>query len=354
MTFCCVENVQIDAVCGCVPANEIDNHEFGKKLFGEELENIILATGIEKRRICKNKETTALDLSVNAAEIIFNQGGINKKDIGGVVFVTFTPDNIMPCNAALCQHRLELSTGIPAFDVNLACSGYPYGLWVSSMMAKSLNRKILLLDGDKQSHIVSSQDESTALLFSDAGSASIISPSDKNNKFYFSFMTDGSKREVLSIEDGGSKNWFSKESLNYITYENDNKRRKTDIYMDGFEVFKFVVQQVPKNIKTLLSTSGIEKDEIDFLVLHQANKYMVRQIAKALKIGIEKVPMTMDIYGNSSSATIPITLASGLKEREPKKKDKIIMSGFGAGLSIGSAILDVESGFSYGVHDYEE
>ena len=108
------------------------------------------------------------------------------------------------------------------------------------------------------------------------------------------------------------------------------------------------------HIKSLLSTSGIEKDEIDFLVLHQANKYMVRQIARALKIGIEKVPMTMDIYGNSSSATIPITLALGLKKHESTKKDKLIMSGFGAGLSIGSAILSVESGFSYGVHDYEE
>lgn len=354
MSFCHVENVKIEAICGCVPSHEINNTEFGKKLFFDDLENIISATGIKKRRVCKNKKTTALDLSVSAAEIIFTNNESLRDKIGGVVFVTFTPDNIMPFNAAFCQHKLKLSSYIPAFDINLACSGYPYGLWIAALMAKNLNSKVLLLDGDKQSHLVSSQDEATALLFSDAGTATIISPCENNNTFYFSFMTDGKKKDALIIEDGGSKNWFSKNSLMFMNCDKNNKRRKTDIYMNGFEVFKFVMQNVPKNIKKLIDLCHITKDDIDFLVLHQANKYMVTQIAKAVQIPIDRVPMTMDIYGNSSSASVPITLASRLKNQEFNKPKKILLSGFGAGLSIGTAVIDIKTCLSYGVHDYEE
>jgi len=221
-------------------------------------------------------------------------------------------------------------------------------------MANNLNRKVLLLDGDKQSHLVSSQDEATALLFSDAGTATVISPCKSDSTFYFSFMTDGGKKDVLVIKDGGSKNWFSENSLVFMDCEKKSKRRKTDIYMDGFEVFRFVVQNVPKNIKSLLELCHLTKDDIDLLVLHQANKYMLIQIAKVLKIPIDKVPMTMGVYGNSSSATVPITLASRLKSHGLNQNNKILLSGFGAGLSIGSAVIDLGKCLSYGVHDYEE
>lgn len=355
MSFSQVDNVTIEAICGCVPKNEINNAEIGKELFQEELDNVILATGIEKRRVCKKPTTTALDLSVTAAQTIFKKSDINKNDIGGIVFVTFTPDHIMPFNAGTCQHKLGLPIDIPGFDINLACSGYPYGLWVASMMANNLQKKILLLDGDKQSHLVSSKDEATALLFSDAGTASIISPTKEKSTFYFSFFTDGEKKDVLVIEDGGSRNWISQESFTFKALDKKGKRRKTDIFMNGFEVFRFAVQNVPKNLKALVEHIHLSMEDFDLLVLHQANKYMVSQIAKAVKIPLQKTPMTMNIYGNSSSATVPITLASHLYSNNNESiYQKALVSGFGAGLSIGSAAIDLGNCISYGVCEYEE
>ena len=353
-----LSGIKIEAIAASLPENEIDNQAVGRELFGEALDNLIISTGVRKRRICKNPDTTALDLSLHAAETIYSSGEIKKQDIGAIVFVTFTPEKIMPNNASLCQHRLNLATNIPVFDINLACSGYVYGLWVAGMMANNLSKKVLLLDGDKQSHIFSPKDKVTSLLFSDAGSATIIAPclssGETQSNWYFSFFSDGSMRNVLEIEDGGSKNWFSRNSTQYHDTKDGNKIRKTDISMDGFEVFKFVVKELPENIKHLVESSEYEFSDINYLVLHQANQYMIKQVAKRLKFSPDQVPLTINKYGNSSSATIPVTIASELSAAVKNKKCKVILSGFGAGLSIGSAIIDLDSCHSYGIIDYYE
>jgi 3-oxoacyl-[acyl-carrier-protein] synthase-3 len=351
MSVTIVEGVKLESVCACVPKNEIINKEFGKELFGDSLDNVISATGVERRRICKNKATTALELSIAAAEKIFLESGTERSEIGGIIFVTFTPKFIMPCNAAQCQDILGLNKNIPAFDINLACSGYVYGLWIASLMAGSLQTKILLLDGDKQSHLVSKDDKTTALLFSDAGSATIVSPAECSSKWYFNFYTDGSGEGALKIEDGGSLNWFSESSLDLQTDLEGNKRKRTDLYMNGLNVFKFVTLQVPKNINQLLDGAQLTSDQIDRFVFHQANLFMINQIAKSLKAPKEKVPVTIGMYGNSSSSTIPLTITGGMKEIN---FGKVLLSGFGAGLSIGSAIINMENTKNHGVIEYEE
>ncbi|MGL4864555.1 MAG: 3-oxoacyl-ACP synthase III family protein [Cetobacterium sp.] len=348
-----IKGVNILGIAGCVPKNKIDNFIFGEELFGNDIKKIIKATGIEERRICKFSETTALDLCIKGAEELLLKTKVSREDIGAVIFVTSTPEFVMPNNATLVQEKLNLPKGIIAYDINLACSGYPFGLFNAAMTVKATGKKVLLLDGDKQSHFISKEDKATSLLFADGGSATILSLSENTNlNWYFSFETDGSKHEAIIIPHGGSKNWIQKNSLEFIEKENGSKIRLSDLTMDGLGVFNFATQDVPKNLEKLILEGQLNIEDIDILALHQANKFMVRQIAKGLKISMEKTPITVGKYGNTSSSTIPILLADSYVENLSNKK--ILMSGFGAGLSIGSAFIETENTINIGVIEYEE
>lgn len=341
------EGINIEAIASCVPKNEIDNTEFGIELYGNDIKKIIKATGIEKRRVCRYSSSTSLDLCVKAAEEIFEKSGINKNDIGAIVFVTSSPEYVMPNNATLVQDILGLPTNIPAFDINLACSGYPYGLWNAALIANSTNKKVLLLDGDKQSHFTSKYDKATALLFSDAGSATIISKDNSDNKWNFSFETYGDRHEAIMIKDGGSKYWIQENSLEYYITEDGSKLRNCDLTMDGMGVFNFAVKDVPVSLKNLIEINMINIENIDILALHQANKFMIRQIAKNIGFPLEKTPIVVHKYGNSSSSTIPLVLTDTLETIIERKS--ILMSGFGAGLSIGTAYIEINNCQNFGV-----
>lgn len=349
-----IEDIKIEAISACVPKNEIDNYQFGKTLFNEkELEITIGTTGAFKKRICKNNKTTALELCLKAAEEIFKLKPGLKEKIAGVVFVTQSPSQIVPNNSSYIQHLLGLSKEVFAIDVNHACSGYAYGLYISSLMVNNTNKSILLLDGDKQSHFVSPFDKSTALLFSDAGSATVLSKSE-NTKCFFNFVTDGSKRDILQLKDGGSLHWFKEDSLIYREYPDGSKRKDLDVYMDGLEVFKYVFINLPKSINKLFIESKINKDEIDFFVFHQANKYMIDMAQKNLKIETSKVLISINKYGNSSSSTIPVTICSELNEQISNNKCRMLLSGYGAGMSFANCILDIGPCLCTGVIEYEE
>ncbi|MGL6066333.1 MAG: 3-oxoacyl-ACP synthase III family protein [Cetobacterium sp.] len=348
-----ITGVNIEGIAGCVPKNTVNNLVFGEKLFGNEIKKIIKATGIEERRICRLAKTTALDLCVEAAEKLISEMKISKEEIGAIIFVTSTPEFVMPNNSTLVQSKLGLSKNIIAYDINLACSGYPFGLFNAAMTVKTTGKKVLLLDGDKQSHFTSEQDKATSLLFSDGGSATILSPSkNKENKWIFSFETDGSRHEAIIIPHGGSKNWIQNDSLEFIEKYDGSKIRKSDITMDGLGVFNFATQDVPKNLQKLIFEAGIEIENLDILALHQANRFMIRQIAKGLKIPMEKTPITVGKFGNTSSSTIPLVLADTYRDNLSNKK--ILMSGFGAGLSIGSAYIETENVINIGVIEYDE
>lgn len=342
-----IRGVNIDGVAACVPDNTVDNLKFGEKLFGKDIKKAIKATGVKERRVCEKSESTSLDLCIRAAEELFKDGLFNKEDIGGVVFVTSTPEYVMPNNATLAQSKLGLPQNIPAYDINLACSGYPYGLWNAAMLVNATDKKILLLDGDKQSHFVSPYDRATSLLFSDGGSATILGKSSNPElKWCFSFETDGSRHDAIVIPHGGSKYWIQEDSLQYQEKEGGSKIRKSDITMDGIGVFEFAVRDVPKNLRKFIGEIGLETEKIDLLALHQANEFIVKQIAKSLKFELEKTPRTIGKYGNTSSSSIPIMICDQFKGEISKK---ILMSGFGAGLSIGSAYLEVENTKCLGV-----
>lgn len=346
-----IEGVNIHSIATCVPKNVIDNLKFGEKIFGKDIKKMIKATGIKERRICKYEDTSSLDLCVKAAEELFKNNEKLKEEIGAVVFVTTSPEYILPNNATLVQHKLGLSKDIPAFDINLACSGYPFGLWNAALICKNLNKKVLLLDGDRQSHFTSKINKSTAILFSDIGTATIIEPTDLKNKWYFSFYTDGSGHEHLIIPHGGSKNYFSKESLG--EYEkNEEKHKYTELYMNGMEIFNFSTKVVSKKIKEFLELEEIKKEKIDFYAFHQANAFMLKLLQRELEISENKFPIIIEKYGNSASSTVPLTICEYLENKE-NISNNILVAGFGAGLSIGVGYIEVNNMINKGVIEYD-
>lgn len=348
-----VDNVRVAGISAAVPSRIIDNAVFGIELYGEEIEGVIKTTGVRERRTSPEGSVTSLDLCVKAAESLRDTGNIDFNTLGGVVCVTQTPDCLLPNNSTYAQHQLGLPVSTAAFDVNLACSGYIYGLWLASISARSLNKPVLLLDGDTHSHFASPQDRATALLFGDAGTATIIEPCEDAPAWTFAFETDGSKRDALIIPEGGYRNRINEHSSEYRTFPDGGIRRGIDMKMDGMEVFNFVVRSVPKCLEYLMSEVSSTPEDYDVLALHQANLFMVRQVAKKMKFPMEKVPTTIQKYGNSSSATIPVTLASELHGQISSKKLKVLASGFGAGLSLASVSMELGPCHCPGVIEYE-
>jgi 3-oxoacyl-[acyl-carrier-protein] synthase-3 len=245
----------------------------------------------------------------------------------------------MPNNASYAQHLLGLPQEIPAFDINHACSGYIYGIWNAGMIAKNLNKKVLLLDGDVNSHYVSPWDKSTGLLFGDAGTATVISPAGEHENWSFTFNTDGSKRDAITMKIG-FRNLLNSESLTYKEYEGGNKRRFIDMQMEGEAVFKYVVSRVPKIVTDFLEEKESGPSEFSHLILHQANSFMLRKLARKIGFSFDQMPLSINKFGNTSSASIPLTICSELFSTP---RNEVLMVGMGAGLATGVAELNIKN-----------
>lgn len=324
-----INGVVIDAIYSCVPQKSEDNLARCTAIYGDERKavSVVRATGIKSRRIVE-LGTSSLDLCVSAAERLLADTGIVKDDIGAVVDVTFTPERTMPCNACQAQRRIGLPTDLIAFDINLACSGWAYGLLVAGQIAKSIGRKVLLLDGDTQTPYMDSSDIATVPVMADAGTATLISPiAEDNTPWKFAFMTNGAKGDTLTLPFGGK------------------------ISMDGLGIFKFVTMDVLYMIRDFMAQIGATPDGLDAFVPHQANVFMIQQIAKKLKFPAEKLWVSGDVLGNSSSATVPTTIAYCGKGKTGDKK--LLVSGFGGGLSASVGLINVSGGCKLKVFDYE-
>ncbi len=336
-----ISGVRIEGVSACVPDNFVDNETVLRELYGDDAKKIVESTGIKARCVAK-AGTSSSDLCVACAEDLLANTHTKPEEIAAVIFVTFTPDRLLPFNAAIVQEKLSLPREIPAFDINLACSGYIYGLYVAALFAKSLGKKVLLLDGDIQTAYMSGQDKATVPVMADAGTATLLSScdsdSDLDSEWKFAFLTDGSGREFLTIPAGGSENPFEARHL-----EIHDDRRDVDIYMDGFAVFKFVASDVSKWLGKILAET---RDEIDYFVPHQANMFMIRKLAKKLNIPWEKTWKSGDELGNSGSATVPVTIAKNAREFL-QRDGKILVSSFGGGFSAGAGIINLASSAYY-------
>lgn len=346
-------NIRMSGLAACVPSHVVSNKEAAAELYGDDIDGVIKTTGVAERRTSPEGKITSLDLCVKAAEYLRDKNGISYEALGGIICVTQTPDCLLPNNSTYAQQRLGVLPAVAAFDINLACSGYVYGLWIAALASQSLSKPVLLLDGDTHSHFVSTKDRATAVLFGDAGTATMIEPCENASPWTFVFETDGSKRDALIIPEGGYRNRINAHSAEYREYPDGGIRRGIDMKMDGMEVFNFVVRSVPKCLDFLMQETKTAAGDYDVLALHQANLFMIRQVAKKMKFPMDKVPTTIQKYGNSSSATIPVTLASELHKRIETENLKVLASGFGAGLSLASVSMELGPCSCPGVVEYE-
>lgn len=332
-------------MAACVPKNTIDNYEYTQYFDKEDVKEIVDKVGIKQRRFAE-KDTCSSDLCFAAAEKLIADMNIDKSEIDLLIFVSQTPDYRMPATSILLQERLGLSKQTAAFDISLGCSAFIYGLSVIyALMQTGGFRKALLLDGETRSRIYSPKDRKTAFLFGDGGIAAIIENNEKFGESFFSLNSDGSKESLIKINGGGYRMPSSEETLKEkVVDEYGNIRTEEHGYMSGADVFNFVLLEIPKDIKSLLAFSKTELDEINYYVFHQANSYMNNYLAKKLKLEADKVPTCIEKFGNTSSVSIPLTIVSELQNNLEGRK-KMLLSGFGVGMSWASAIINLENCF---------
>lgn len=333
------DGIGIGAMAACVPSQIEYNRELSYFMTEEEIQKAIQNIGIEERRVAA-KEVCTSDLCFKAAEQLLNDNAIDRNTIDVLLFVSHTSDYLHPATAPILQHRLGLSKDTISFDIHLACSGYVYGLSTAYAYASQpgINR-VLLLVGETMSKIVSRYDKVNTPLFGDAGTATLIEKGDYG-KSVFSLHSDGGGYEVMMVHDGGFRNPTTSESLVEEIDDNGDRRTRQQFRMDGMAVFNFGMSEEPRDIKNLLAEAGLDLAELDLLIYHQANKFMTDFFTKWLKFDKAKTPYSIRKFGNTSSASIPLTIVSELKNGYPERKN-VILSGFGAGLSWGSVLLDL-------------
>lgn len=336
MAFLEVKNVSIKGLSACVPKNIVDNAEdYPMKWAGYE--SFVSATGISKHRNSPENICSS-DLCLNAAEQLIAELGWNKKEIDALVFVSQTPDFYnVPATSCLLQDKLGLSSNCYTLDIALGCSGWVYAMSViSSLMQNGSIKKGLLLAGDTPTKFCSKDDKSTFPLFGDAGTATALEYSEGAEPIRFALQTDGSGYKAIIINAGGYRVPVSKDSLEMKDHGEGKMRCDLNVEMDGEDVFMFGISKAPKVIKSLAEQYGIDLSTIDLFTFHQANLFMNEKIRNKLKIDEAKVPYSIQEFGNTSCASIPLTLVTRCAEKLKAGKVQHIACGFGVGLSWGA------------------
>lgn len=317
-----VDNVSLRAMHTVLPATVVSNTDLPGHT-RDELMRIVSSTGIRQRHVV-SEEQTALDLGKVAATKLLQQASIDIADVGLVIFVTQTPDFPFPGNAVQLQNALGASKECVAFDVNLGCSGFVYGLWQAGQLLNTIPQAYaLLLCGDTTSKQCNIDNPKVNALFGDAVSAVLLKKQDTAPSWFFQLGSDGSGAPYLAQAAGGQR------------YPN----QALDLQMDGTQVFAFTLREVPKSIQQCLQHAQLNITDIDSVVMHQANAMMLKHLADKLNITAEQLVLELSEVGNTSSASIPLAMCSHENENIAKLEHTVLMSGFGVGWSWASAII---------------
>lgn len=327
----------IKALTYYLPERIVTNQELEQQLAEVDvITSVIKTMGVNERHVASENET-ASDLAVKAARKLFEESRLSPKDIDFLLFCTQGPDYFMPSSSCIIQDRLDIPTTAGAFGYDLGCSGFVYGLAMANSFVESgLARNVLLLTADTTSKYIHPLDKNLAL-FGDAASATIISTEGIAEIGKFDLGSDGSGYEQIIIKNGG---WRNKQ-LTGATYEdsNGNTRRDDYFYMDGEAVFNFTVDRIPLLIENTLKKNGVTREEINFYVFHQANKFMLNTLRKINSIPKDRFFVDLSDTGNTASSTVPIGLCKSISNSSIQKGMKVMVAGFGVGLSWASTIL---------------
>ncbi len=324
---------RIAGVVSCLPSRLITNDHFLDR-FGDKVHDVVKMTGVEARHWVEDGITTS-DLCAAAAERLLDGLNWERGSIDGLLFVSQTPDYRLPATACLLQDRLGLRAGILAFDVALGCSGYPYGLWLAMMMLQTgAARRILLAVGDTSSIMNDPDDRGTALLFGDAGTVTAIEATTPSaDPAFFILGTDGQGADNLIVAEGAFR---KREATGKWEGRSLDK-----LFMDGGEVFNFTLKAIPSLVKDTMVAAGTQVDDYDMFLFHQANAFIIRHLAKKAKLPPEKVPINIDRYGNTSSATLPLLMTTDRRVELASGQRHVALFGFGVGYSWAAASMRI-------------
>jgi 3-oxoacyl-[acyl-carrier-protein] synthase-3 len=330
MAIAKIENISIEGISCALPLNKVKSTSRVKDFGQEAVEKIINKTGVESI-YRSTQQQTASDLAFVAAKNMIEQKELDVGKIKILVLVTQTPDYRLPATACVLQHRLGLPEDCICFDINLGCSGYINGLFAVSSLMKSGNiPKALLLVAETPTKRISPLDRSLSMLFGDCGTATLLEKTKAAAPMSFKFKSFGGRFNKIIVPAGAYRNLDA--SRERTLRSDGNIRSDYDTYMNGQDVFSFSITEVPEYIIEFMKENRTSEKDYDFFVLHQANQYILKQISKKLRTDPSKVPVSMRLFGNTGSTSIPLTSAF-VKALGIEGKIRLLMSGFGIGLS---------------------
>jgi len=334
--------VRIRGIAGAVPSTRVDNLRDHRFCSEEDRRKIVELTKVKGYRKAP-ASVCASDLCQAAAGALLGGLGQTPDGIDAIVFVSMTPDYRVPSTACLLQDRLGCPVTTAAYDVNMGCSGFVVGLYnACSLVTGAGLRRVLLLAGDTQTKLCHDEDKNVVFILADGGTATLLEADPTADDVVIELLTDGRRFDSLYVPAGGFRR-PSDEATREVRKRPDGGMRSDEhLFMNGMEIFKFSATDVVKTLSGFMAAGDLSPEVVDGLFLHQANHFMNEKIARKLRFPAEKVPYTIEFYGNTGSASIPLTMAHHYASAGGAGRRRVIMCGFGVGLSWGvaSATLD--------------
>ncbi|GBC63762.1 ketoacyl-ACP synthase III [Desulfonema ishimotonii] len=335
-------NKKISGILSVVPnhcvkfSDEIGNYGFSK----EKCLSLQKVMGFDERRIVAGNEC-ASDLCLFGLEYLFERNLLDRDDIDALIFITQTPDHLIPPTSSVLHGRLGLGREVLCFDINHGCTGYLYGLLQAFLLLEHPGvNKVVLLNGDTLSRCACPKDRNIYPLIGDAGTISVVEHAEVSEDIFLNLRMDGSRSDWLTVPAGAFRMPSTEETRKVRVLQDGNQRSDEHFHMNGPGIFTFSQTDVPDGIKALFGFASAETDEIDYFMFHQPNRFMLKKLARKLNVPEEKMPNNVvGKFGNSSSASIPVAICHNISRRLLKEQMRICMSGFGVGLSWGALIM---------------
>jgi 3-oxoacyl-[acyl-carrier-protein] synthase-3 len=323
-----IEGVRIAGVVSSTPVTSFDNVADTGQFDRDEVRKVVAMAGIARRRVAGPDQCSS-DLCIAAARRLLAELAWAPASVDGLVFVTQTPDYFLPGTASVVHRALDLPDSCAAFDVGLGCSGYPYGLWLGHLMVAGggLGR-VLVLHGETPTKFTHESDRATWLLFGDAGSATALERA-PGERASFVLHSDGHGVNDLIVPAGAFRDRFSAEP------------RRHYLEMNGANLFTFTIKRVPPLVADVLALASVSSREVDLFVMHQSNRFMMQHLAKKLEVPAERMPLTLEEFGNTGGPSVPLTLTHALGAAPRERAQLAMLLGYGVGLSWSAALVRV-------------
>jgi 3-oxoacyl-[acyl-carrier-protein] synthase III len=335
-------SIALERIAYELPSTVVTNEDLELEFPEWEMNRVAEKSGVRSRHIAGDGET-AFDLAVRAAGRVLDKGELGVGDLDGVVFCTQTPEYVMPSNAFLLHEALGMAKGALAFDYNLACSGYIYGLAIiQGLIEIGVANKVLLVTADTYSKLLNKGDRSTRAIFGDAAAATLIGVAEDastSRVLDIALSSSGRDHRSFYVPAGGQRLPRSSDTGRTQTDASGNVRSQNDIQMNGFAVWKFIAREVPQQIRQVLERNQLSVIDVDLYVFHQASRMTLDSLVAGLGLPSDRVFMNLEAIGNTVSASIPIALADAERSGRLRRGDLVLLSGFGVGLSWGTLLM---------------